>query len=135
GVLVLFGTGYGLAPAALALADVVLTPIHGASDYNHLSVRSAAAIALDRLLSPDHGGGAGARASSSRLELTKADANARGERPHELDAADMPPERGGALITRRELQVLEELNRLLETPGEGVGALADLPEGGDGVAS
>lgn len=55
GVLLLFGTGYGLAPAALALADVVLTPIHGASDYNHLSVRSAAAIALDRLFSPDHG--------------------------------------------------------------------------------
>lgn len=54
GLLLLFGTGYGLAPAALALADVVLTPIHGASDYNHLSVRSAAAIALDRLLSPDH---------------------------------------------------------------------------------
>lgn len=55
GMLLLFGTGYGLAPAALAYADVVLTPIHGASDYNHLSVRSAAAIALDRLLSPDHG--------------------------------------------------------------------------------
>lgn len=55
GMLLLFGTGYGLAPAALAHADVVLTPIHGASDYNHLSVRSAAAIALDRLLSPDHG--------------------------------------------------------------------------------
>lgn len=54
GVLLLFGTGYGLAPAAMALADVVLTPIHGASHYNHLSVRSAAAIALDRLFSPDH---------------------------------------------------------------------------------
>ncbi len=54
GVLLLFGTGYGLAPAAMELADVVLTPIHGAGEYNHLSVRSAAAIALDRLFSPDH---------------------------------------------------------------------------------
>lgn len=54
GMLLLFGTGYGLAPAAVALADVMLTPIHGKGQYNHLSVRSAAAIALDRLFSPDH---------------------------------------------------------------------------------
>ena len=32
------------------MADVLLEPIAGASDYNHLSVRAAAAIALDRLL-------------------------------------------------------------------------------------
>lgn len=54
GLVLVFGTGYGLAPEAIALADVTLKPIYGASAYNHLSVRSAAAIALDRLLSPDH---------------------------------------------------------------------------------
>jgi hypothetical protein len=54
GALVVFGTGYGLAQQALDLADVRMAPVHGASDYNHLSVRSAAAIVLDRLRSPDH---------------------------------------------------------------------------------
>jgi hypothetical protein len=28
---------------------IAIEPIHGAGDYNHLSVRSAAAIVLDRL--------------------------------------------------------------------------------------
>ncbi len=31
-------------------ADFFLEPIKGPSDYNHLSVRSAVAIVLDRLL-------------------------------------------------------------------------------------
>ena len=49
--LILFGTGHGLAPSVLALSDVVLEPLRGARNgYNHLSVRSAAAIFLDRLL-------------------------------------------------------------------------------------
>lgn len=48
--LVVFGTGHGLADSVLAGADVLLEPIVGAGDYNHLSVRAAAAIALDRLL-------------------------------------------------------------------------------------
>lgn len=49
--LVLFGTGHGLAPEVIARAAVVLEPLTGrARDaYNHLSVRSAAAIILDRL--------------------------------------------------------------------------------------
>ncbi|HEY8039334.1 MAG TPA: RNA methyltransferase [Polyangiaceae bacterium] len=50
-VLVVFGTGWGLAPAVLEAADALLAPIkavHG--QYNHLSVRSACAIALDRLM-------------------------------------------------------------------------------------
>jgi tRNA (guanine37-N1)-methyltransferase len=47
--LLLFGTGWGLAPEALRSADAVLEPIHGAGEYNHLSVRSAVAIVLDRL--------------------------------------------------------------------------------------
>src|SRR5215468_7727239 len=47
--LVLFGTGWGLAPEVLARADLRLEPIAGPTSYNHLSVRSAAAIILDRL--------------------------------------------------------------------------------------
>jgi tRNA (guanine37-N1)-methyltransferase len=54
GALIVYGTGYGLAPAAVALSDVMMGPVRGASDYNHLSVRSAAAIILDRLFSLDH---------------------------------------------------------------------------------
>ena len=48
--LLLFGTGWGLAPEALAAADALLPPITGPGDYNHLSVRTAAAIVLDRLM-------------------------------------------------------------------------------------
>lgn len=48
--LILFGTGHGLADSLLEQADVLLEPIAGRSDYNHLSVRAAAAIVLDRLL-------------------------------------------------------------------------------------
>lgn len=49
-VLLLFGTAWGLAPEALDLADAMLPPISGPGAYNHLSVRSAASIMLDRLL-------------------------------------------------------------------------------------
>jgi hypothetical protein len=50
-VLVVFGTGWGLAPSVLAGGDALLEPIRATQgDYNHLSVRSACAIALDRLL-------------------------------------------------------------------------------------
>lgn len=48
--LVLFGTGWGLAPDILDAVDAVLPPILGPGPYNHLSVRSAAAIVLDRLM-------------------------------------------------------------------------------------
>ena len=47
--LLLFGTGWGLTEEVMKDSDYVLAPIEG-SDYNHLSVRSAAAIILDRLL-------------------------------------------------------------------------------------
>lgn len=47
--LLLFGTAWGLAPDEIATADAVLAPIDGAGTYNHLSVRSAVAIILDRL--------------------------------------------------------------------------------------
>jgi hypothetical protein len=50
-VLVVFGTGWGLAPSVIDEADALLEPIHAErGDYNHLSVRSACAITLDRLL-------------------------------------------------------------------------------------
>jgi hypothetical protein len=48
--LLVFGTAWGLAEALIDTADYILEPIVGASTYNHLSVRSAAAIILDRLL-------------------------------------------------------------------------------------
>lgn len=43
-----FGTGWGLAPQVLTAADLLLEPIKP-SAYNHLSVRSAVAIYIDRL--------------------------------------------------------------------------------------
>ncbi len=46
---ILFGTGYGLIHEFLHRCDYILKPIIGAGHYNHLSVRSAAAIVLDRL--------------------------------------------------------------------------------------
>lgn len=49
-ILILFGTGWGLTEAIFSQADYVLEAIEGTSGYNHLSVRSAAAIVLDRLL-------------------------------------------------------------------------------------
>lgn len=48
-VLLLFGTAWGLDRQIFGLADYVLDPIDGGAGYNHLSVRSAAAIILDRL--------------------------------------------------------------------------------------
>ena len=51
-VLLVFGTGWGLAPEIVDHADVLLEPIHGAGEWNHLSVRAACAIALDRLVVP-----------------------------------------------------------------------------------
>lgn len=48
-LLLVFGTGWGLTEEVLAGSRGVLPPLKGPSDYNHLSVRSAAAITLDRL--------------------------------------------------------------------------------------
>jgi len=47
--LLILGTGWGLTDELLAGCDVRLPPIRGVSGYNHLSVRSAGAIILDRL--------------------------------------------------------------------------------------
>jgi hypothetical protein len=49
-ILLLFGTAHGLAPEVMAATDAVLQPIKGTTAYNHLSVRSAVSIILDRLL-------------------------------------------------------------------------------------
>jgi len=54
--LLLFGTGWGLTREFIDKADYVLAPIMGHTGYNHLSVRSAAAIVLDRLLGRKIGG-------------------------------------------------------------------------------
>lgn len=48
-LLILLGTGWGLADDLIPAVSRVLTPIEGASDWNHLSVRSAGAVLLDRL--------------------------------------------------------------------------------------
>lgn len=48
--LLILGTGWGLAPEIMDRADMRLAPIEGAGTYNHLSVRAAGAIILDRLL-------------------------------------------------------------------------------------
>lgn len=54
-VILVFGTAWGLAPEALEKADYRLAAVTGPpeSGYNHLSVRSAVAIILDRLCGLD----------------------------------------------------------------------------------
>ncbi|HAZ27324.1 TPA: hypothetical protein DCY67_01725 [Candidatus Acetothermia bacterium] len=47
-ILVLFGTGNGMAEELLAACDALLAPVR-AGRYNYLSVRAAVAIILDRL--------------------------------------------------------------------------------------
>jgi hypothetical protein len=47
--LLLFGTGWGLAGEILERAHHRLEPIEGPCEYNHLPVRAAVAILLDRL--------------------------------------------------------------------------------------
>jgi hypothetical protein len=49
-VLLVFGTGWGLEKNLTRNADYVLEPIEGNSGFNHLPVRAAVAIILDRLL-------------------------------------------------------------------------------------
>lgn len=51
-IFLLFGTGWGLHANALELADHHIEPLYGAhpEGYNHLSVRSAVAIYLDRIM-------------------------------------------------------------------------------------
>ncbi len=48
--LLIFGTGSGIAEELIDKADFRLEPIKGVKEYNHLAVRSAAAIILDRIM-------------------------------------------------------------------------------------
>ncbi len=47
--LVLFGTGWGLADEVVEGCDKMLVPIQGKGNYNHLSLRVALGIILDRI--------------------------------------------------------------------------------------
>jgi hypothetical protein len=49
-ILLVYGTGWGLAEPVHARATARLAPIAGRDGWNHLSVRAAVAISLDRLL-------------------------------------------------------------------------------------
>ncbi len=57
--MILLGTGWGLADAIFARSDLILEPIAGRDDYNHLSVRAASAIMMDRLLGHQESAGSG----------------------------------------------------------------------------
>jgi hypothetical protein len=48
-MMLMFGTGFGLAPAMRERAGIVLNAVRGPGQYNHLSVRAAASVILDRL--------------------------------------------------------------------------------------
>ncbi|MDM8540837.1 RNA methyltransferase [Desulfococcaceae bacterium HSG9] len=50
-LVLVFGTAWGLAGQCLNQADYILEPIEGVNGYNHLSVRSAVSIILDRVQS------------------------------------------------------------------------------------
>ena len=52
GVLLVFGTGWGLTAEICDGADVRLEPIDGGTGFRHLPVRAAIAIVLDRLVGP-----------------------------------------------------------------------------------
>ncbi len=49
-ILFLFGTGQGMPLEISKTCDFSLAPIRGKSDFNHLSVRSAVSITLDRII-------------------------------------------------------------------------------------
>lgn len=53
-ILVVFGTGWGLHPEMMEQMDYMLEPIWGPTDWNHLSVRAAIGIILDRLRGLNH---------------------------------------------------------------------------------
>jgi len=48
-VYIVFGTGWGMAQELIDACDAILPPVMEESDFNHLSVRAAVAIILDRV--------------------------------------------------------------------------------------
>ncbi|MCP4681513.1 MAG: RNA methyltransferase [Desulfobacterales bacterium] len=48
-VILIFGTAWGLEKTIMNRADHILEPVSGGTGYRHLSVRTAAAIIIDRL--------------------------------------------------------------------------------------
>lgn len=48
-VCLMFGTGWGIAPRLLESLDAVIEPIDAGTGFNHLSVRSAVSITIDRI--------------------------------------------------------------------------------------
>lgn len=56
-VCLVFGTGWGLHQELFDRMDFVLEPVNGPGPYNHLSVRAAVAIVLDRLMGRREGSG------------------------------------------------------------------------------
>jgi len=48
-VYILFGTGWGMTDELIETCDLILPPIMPDSDFNHLSVRAAVAITMDRV--------------------------------------------------------------------------------------
>lgn len=55
-ILILFGTSWGLPNEILEMCDIILEPIRANADFNHLSVRAAVAIILDRIIGENIGG-------------------------------------------------------------------------------
>jgi len=49
--LIAFGTAWGMSEEFINNCDSILEPVQGISGYNHLSVRSAVSIILDRICS------------------------------------------------------------------------------------
>lgn len=49
-MVLVFGTAWGVTEEVIASADHILEPVDGGTHYNHLPVRAAVAIILDRLL-------------------------------------------------------------------------------------
>ena len=48
--LIVFGTGWGIEKSLIKKMDMAIEPVYGRENYNHLSVRAAVAIILDRLI-------------------------------------------------------------------------------------
>ncbi|KUK02740.1 MAG: Uncharacterized protein XD58_0875 [Thermotoga sp. 50_1627] len=48
--LILFGTSWGMPQEVADMSHYILEPVRQKSDYNHLSVRAAVAIIIDRLI-------------------------------------------------------------------------------------